>query len=321
MKIAVTGSSGFIGRSLCPALLNRGYAVRSAVRSLQSVSRDLDNTEKVAVGDISSDTDWQDTLRGIDVVIHLAALVHVMKAASEDRFAEYRQINTDGTARLALMAAEAGVKRFVFLSSIKVNGEATEVLGFSESDTPNPKDNYAISKWEAEQTLHKVAKDTGMEIVILRPPLVYGPHVRANFLRLLDMVNKNIPLPLSSINNKRSMIYIGNLIDVIVRCIKNPNAANQIFLLSDGHDVSTPDLIRMIAEAMGKKARLFPCPVSFLKMIGKITGKTAEVERLVSSLRIDNTKIRRELNWTPPFTMEHGIRMTANWFVLNEKNV
>jgi nucleoside-diphosphate-sugar epimerase len=207
------------------------------------------------------------------------------------------------------------------MSTIKVSGEKTIGSAFTENHTAQPQDPYAISKWEAEQALHNISDTTGLEIVILRPPIVYGQGVKANFLRLLDMVNKNIPLPLSMVNNKRSMIYIGNLVDAIIRCIEHPDAVNKTYLVSDGQDVSTPDLIRMIAKAMGKKARLFPCPAPLLKMIGNVAGKSSEVERLTGSLQIDSSKIRRELNWAPPFTMEQGIRKTADWFISNEKNI
>lgn len=250
-------------------------------------------------------------LKGIDCIIHLAAHVHIMREASGDPFTVFRKVNAGGTSLLVRMAADAGVKRFIFLSTVKVNGEITGDNPFTEDHTPHPQDPYAISKWEAEQALHNISDATGLEIVILRPPLVYGQGVKANFLRLLDMVNKNIPLPLSLVNNKRSMIYIGNLVDAIIKCVEHPDAANQTFLVSDGLDVSTPDLIRMIACAMGKKARLFPCPVSLLKMMGKVAGKSAEIERLVNSLQIDSTKIRKILNWTPTFTMAEGILETV----------
>ena len=244
-----------------------------------------------------------------------------MRETSGDPFTVFRKVNTEGTSQLARMAADAGVKRLVFLSTVKVNGEKTEKHPFTEEHTPQPQDPYAISKFEAEQALHNISDATGLEMVILRPPLVYGQSVKANFLRLLDMVNKNIPLPLSMVNNKRSMIYIGNLVDAIIRCIEHPDAVNKTFLVSDGQDISTPDLIRMIAGAMGKKARLFPCPAPLLKMIGNVAGKSDEIERLTGSLQIDSAKIRRELSWTPPFTMEQGLRMTADWFMSNEKNI
>lgn len=316
LKVFVTGATGFVGASLVSRLNDLGrFGVRAAVRSESGEL--LAGVEQVVAGDLTPNTDWQQALLGVDVVVHLAARVHVMQDRASDPLTEFRRVNVDGTLNLATQAAAAGVRRFIFISSIKVNGEFTR-LGqvFTVDDVPVTQDPYGTSKWEAEQALHKVAEDTGLEVVILRPPLVYGPGVKANFLRLLDLVNKNIPLPLSMVNNKRSMLYIGNLVDAIIRCIEHPDAANQTFLVSDGQDVSTPELIRMIAKAMSKKARLFPCPAPLLRIIGKVVGKSAEVERLVNSLQIDSAKIRKTLNWTPPFTMEEGITKTVLSFGL-----
>ena len=321
MKIAVTGANGFIGAALTHKLCEKGYDVRGIVRSKERSLNRNSRLEIFAVGEINSDTNWGDALKGIDVVIHLASRVHKLIDVSINPLADYRGVNTGGTQKLAEMSAQAGTRRLLFISTIKVNGEKTIGAAFTENHTASPQDPYAISKWEAEQALHNISDSTGLEIVILRLPLIYGQGVKANFLRLLDIVNKNIPLPLSMVNNKRSMIYIGNLIDVIIRCIEHPDAANQTFLVSDGQDVSTPDLIKMIAGAMGKKARLFPCPAPFLKVIGKVIGKSDEIERLTDSLQIDTAKIRRELNWTPPFTLEQGLRVTADWFMSNEKNI
>lgn len=311
MKIAVTGANGFIGSALTNKLFEKGYDVRGVVRLKERFLNNSGRFEFFAVGEINNDTNWNDALKGIDVVIHLASRVHKLTDSSINPLADYRRVNTAGIQRLAEMSAEALVKRLVFISTIKVNGEKTTGDAFSENHMANPQDAYAVSKCEAEQALHNISDATGLEIVILRPPLVYGQGVKANFLWLLDMVNKNIPLPLSLVNNKRSMIYIGNLVDAIIKCIEHPNAANQTFLVNDGQDVSTPELIRMIARAMGKKARLFPCPVSFLKMMGMVAGKSAEIERLVNSLQVDSTKIRKTLNWIPPFTMEEGILETV----------
>ena len=314
MTVAVVGANGFIGSALTHKLCEKGYNVRGIVRLKERFLKHNGHIEVFAVGEINSDTNWNDALKGINIVIHLASRVHKLNDVSVNLLAEYRRVNTEGTQRLAEMSAGAGVKRLIFISTIKVNGEKTAGDVFTENHLAHPQDPYAISKFEAEQSLHNISDTTGLEVVILRPPLVYGPGVKANFLRLLDMTNKNIPLPLSLVNNKRSMIYIGNLVDAIVKCIKHPDAANQTFLVSDGQDISTPELIRMIAKAMDKKARLFPCPTPLLKMIGRVLGKTAEIERLTSSLQIDSTKIRKTLDWTPPYTIEDGITETVKGY-------
>jgi len=313
-SILVTGANGFIGTALTHKLCEKGYDVRGIVRSKERTLNRNSRLEIFAVGEINSDTNWGDALKGIDVVIHLASRAHKLIDASVNLLAEYRIVNADGTQRLAEMSAGAGARRLIFISTVKVNGEKTGKHQFTERDTPSPHDDYSTSKWEAEQALHNISDAAGLEIVILRSPLVYGQGVKANFLRLLDMVNRNIPLPLSMVSNKRSMIYIGNLVDAIIRCIEHPDAVNKTFLVSDGQDVSTPDLIRMLAGAMGKKARLFPFPVSLLKIIGKVLGKTAEVERLTGSLQIDTANIRDILGWKPPFTMEEGIYETVRWY-------
>lgn len=320
MKLLITGANGFVGQALCKRMAEDNWQVRGSIRSMEQEASFPAGVEVVQIKSIGAYTDWSDALTGVDAVVHLAARVHVMNDTAADPLSAFRQVNVAGSERLARMVADKGVKRFIFLSTVKVNGEGTEKHQFTERDTPNPHDDYSTSKWDAEQALHNISDATGLEVVILRPPLVYGPGVKANFLRLLDMVNKNIPLPLSMVNNKRSMIYIGNLVDAIIKCIEHPDAANQTFLVSDGQDVSTPDLIRMIARAMGKKAKLFPCPLSLLKMIGKVAGKSSEVERLVNSLQIDTAKIRRELSWTPPFTMEQGLKETSGWYLsVNKK--
>lgn len=313
MKIAVTGANGFIGDALTHELCEKGYDVRGIVRSKEQSLNRNSRLEIFAVGEINSDTNWNDALKGIDVVIHLASRVHKLIDVSINPLADYRGVNTGGTQKLAEMSAQAGTRRLIFMSTIKVNGEKTIDAAFTENHAALPQDPYAISKWEAEQALHNISDATGLEVVILRPPLVYGPGVKANFLRLLQLIDKGVPLPLGYVKNNRSFIYVGNLVDAIIKCVEHHNAANQTFLVSDGQDVSTPELIKMIAGAMGKKARLFPCPVSLLKMIGKGAGKSSEIERLTGSLQVDNSKIRRVLGWKPPYTMEEGIYETVKW--------
>ena len=333
-KVLITGASGFIGRALCAKILAEGWQVRGTFRSERDANRLPDGVETFSIRAIDLDTNWDDALAGFDTVVHLAARVHVMDDRSSDPINEFRKVNVEGTKCLAVAAANAGVKRFIYISSIKVNGERTDPQitqitrirekesvnrgreselkkVFSEKDVPEPHDPYAVSKWEAEQVLHDVA---GLEVVILRPPLVYGPGVKANFMRLFKIVEYGLPLPFRYINNRRSLIYIGNLIDAIIACMTNTNAAGKTYLVSDGEDVSTPELIRRIGVALGRRALLLPVPIWIMRMAGRITGKSNEVERLVGSLTIDIKKICKELEWKPPYAMEHGLRETAKWY-------
>ncbi len=314
MQVLVTGANGFIGRKLCVSLEEHGYAIRAAVREPSSATGLSKAVDVVTVGAIGTETDWSQALRGVETVVHLAARVHVLREKARNPLAEFRLVNVAGTERLARMAASAGVRRLVYVSSIKVNGEHTHELPFTEADTPEPQDAYGLSKWEAEQALLKIAAETGLEVVIVRPPLVYGPGAGGNFLRMMDWVNRGFPLPLGSIRNLRSLIYLGNLVDALVVCVTHPRAAGNIFLVSDGEDVSTPELIRRLAQAMGRRPRLVSFPPALLRLAGLLTGKSAEVERLLGSLRVDSSKIRRELQWTPPFSMTQGLRETAVWY-------
>ena len=302
MNVLVTGANGFIGRALCERLLAEGCQVRGAVRAKVGRVALPAGIEAVSIGSIGSDTEWGEALGDIDTVVHLAARVHVMDDAASDPLAAYKQVNVEGTKCLAIAAANAGVKRFVYISSVKVNGEGAG-KPYSEEDDVSPQDYYGISKWEAEQVLNDIAGKRGLEIVILRPPLVYGPEVMANFLRLVKLVKRGIPLPFGRVKNRRSLIYIGNLVNAIITCMSNPNAAGKTYLVSDGEDVPTPDLIRRIAAASGRRALMLPVPVWMMRMAGRIIGRSDELERLFGSLTVDISKIRRELNWKPPFTM------------------
>jgi nucleoside-diphosphate-sugar epimerase len=267
------------------------------------------------VGEINSTTDWDSALRGVDVVIHLAARVHVMHDDAANPLDEFRKVNVAGTEQLARSAAASGVKRLVYVSSIKVNGEATDGdTRFAEIDTSCPQDPYGVSKWEAEQALHRVAAETGLEIVIVRPPLVYGPGVKGNFAQMLKVLAKRIPLPLASVRNLRSLVYVENLADALIVCATHPDAAGQTYLVSDGEDISTPGLLRQLGYAMGHPARLFACPPVLLKLAGRLSGKAEQVERLLGSLRVDSGKIRRELSWTPPYSLQQGLQKTATWY-------
>jgi nucleoside-diphosphate-sugar epimerase len=268
----------------------------------------------VVVGDIGPATDWGPALAGVRSVVHLAARTHVLSETSADPLGEYRRINVGGSESLARQAAAVGVRRFVFLSSVKVNGESTGARPFTESDAPRPEDGYGISKWEAEQALARVAAATGLEIVVLRPPLVYGPGVKGNFLRLMRLVARGVPLPLGAIRNGRSLCYVSNLADAIVKAVDTPRAAGT-YLVADGEDVSTPDLVHGLARALGVRARLPAVPLAALNFFAAVAGKRAELARLAGSLQVDATQIRRELGWQPRFTLAQGIEQTARWYL------
>lgn len=312
-RVLVTGASGFVGSALCRVLVEAGHAPRAALRRIVPGSKGPDTA--VGVGEIDGNTHWSHALRGIDCVVHLAARTHVLREAAADPLAEYRRVNVEGTRRIAEQTAAAGVRRLIFLSSVKVNGETAGGLPFTESDPPQPEDAYGISKWEAEQVLRRIAEKTGLEIVVLRPPLVYGPGVKGNFLRLMKIVARGWPLPLASVKNQRSLVYVRNLVDVIVRAVEAPQAAGQTYLVSDGEDVSTPDLVRAIARALAVRPRLLPCPVALLRAATALAGHGDEAARLVGSLQVDSSKIRRELGWRPPHTLEQGLAETARWFL------
>ena len=317
-RILVTGANGFVGRALCERLVRDGWHVRGAVRRDDTAARLPKGVEGIPVGEIGPHTDWSDALKGIERVVHLAARVHVMSDHARDPLAQYKYVNTYGTERLALMAAENGVKEFVYMSSVKVNGEATDKHPFTEADIPSPQDPYAISKWEAEQILQRIARQTGMGIAILRPPLVYGPGVGANFFELIRVIDRGIPLPLRGIQNRRSMVYVENLVDAIAACLECSAALGEVFLVSDNEIVSTPELITRIAHALGKAPRLWVFPKSWLLAAARLLKRRAMVDRLVGSLVVDDTKIRRIINWQPPFSMNEGLRRTADWYAKNK---
>ena len=310
-RVLVTGSNGFIGRNLCASLKKKGFIVRVAIRGNV---RDVSGVDEyIQVGDINESTNWQQTLAGVDTVIHLAAHVHVMGDKAVESLEAFRKVNVLGTERLARMAAEGGVKRLIFTSSVKVNGEGA-LQPYTENDRFALQDAYGVSKKEAEDSLVNIAAETGLQVVILRLPLVYGPGVKANFKNLIKIVDSGLPLPFKNINNRRSFIYLGNLVDAIFVCIQHPNAAGETFLVSDGQDVSTSDLIKIIASAMNKKPVLFSLHPSILKTLSKIAGKAEELEKLTGSLLVDSSKIRNLLGWKPPFTLEEGIEETVKHY-------
>lgn len=312
MKILVTGATGFIGRELCQTLRGAGLSVRAALRKEASA---IETDEQVVVGEISPDTDWSAALDGIDAIVHLAARVHVMHDRSSDPLQEFRRINASSTEHLARSAARNGVRRMVFVSSIKVNGECSPSgAAFSESDVPNPSDPYGVSKWEAEQALQAVTAETGLETVILRPPLVYGPGVKANFLNLMKIIARGVPLPLGAIENRRSLIYVKNLTDALRQCVDHPRAANQVFLVSDGEDLSTAELIRRLALKQNSPILLIPVPETALRFAAKLLRHTAAMDRLAGSLTVEIFKIRNLLAWTPPHSVDQGLTETVAWF-------
>ena len=312
-RVLVTGANGFVGRTLCPALAAAGHEVSAALRKAVTVV-DPSFSAIHTIGEIGPQTDWIPALEGVGAVVHLAARVHVTRDDAADPLAQHRRVNTQGTRRLAEAAAAAGVKRFVFVSTIKVNGEGTGASPFRSTDPAAPQDPYGIAKLEAEQALFDVAEETGIEVVVVRPPLMYGPGVKGNFLSLLRLCAYAPPLPFAAVTNRRSLLYVGNLADAVGRCLTRPEAANRVFLLSDGDDVSTPDLIRRTAEALGRPSRLFPVAPALLRAAGRVTGKSAALSRLLDSLTVDGDEVRRDLGWIPPFTLSQGLRETATWF-------
>jgi nucleoside-diphosphate-sugar epimerase len=309
--VLVTGADGFVGAALCRQLAAAGYPVHRAVRAIRE---DGSSQPAFAIGDIGAETDWSAALSGASCVVHLAARTHVLRDAAADAIAEYRRTNVAATHRLAQQAASAGVRRLVFLSSIKVNGEATFARPYTESDVPAPEDAYGVTKHEAENALREVASATGLDAVVLRPPLVYGPGVRGNFRRLLGMVARGTPLPLASVHNRRSLIFVGNLVDAILAVATAPQAAGRTYLVSDGEDVSTPGLIREMARALGRPARLLPCPGPVLHAAAAVLGRREEAARLTGSLQIDAALIRAELAWLPRYSLAQGLVETARWY-------
>jgi nucleoside-diphosphate-sugar epimerase len=308
-QVLVTGANGFIGSALCAALQAAGIRVRRAMRGTQPGASDA-----FPVGEIGPGTDWAAAVDRVECIVHLASPSAPPRGSPADSLAEYRRVNVAGSRRLAEQAAAAGARRLVFMSTIKVNGERTAEYAYTENDAPQPEDAYGISKQEAEQALRVVAQKTGLEIVVLRPPIVYGPGVKGNFLRLMNLVARGVPLPLGAVNNRRSYIYTGNLAGAIIKALDAPQAAGRTYLVSDGEDVSTPDLVRGLARALGVKARLLSLPVAALGLGATLAGKRAEFSRLSGSLQVDSSRIRRELDWRPPFTLAQGLELTATWY-------
>jgi nucleoside-diphosphate-sugar epimerase len=305
-NVLLTGATGFLGQHICSTLyLEQQILLTTVYRSVKPSNSE----NSFMVSSLDSDTSWEEALKGQDVVIHAAARAHIMSDASLDPLTEYRRVNVDGSLNIARQAAESGVKRFIYISSIKVNGESTQPgKPHRFDDPPFPEDPYGVSKAEAESGLLKISAETGMEIVIIRPPLVYGKDVKGNFASLLKLTLKRLPLPLGCINNQRSMVYVQNLVDLIVTCIDHPKAANKVFLVSDDEDLSTSDLLQRLGQAANRPARLINVPASFLKFCARLLGKEPSVERLTGSLQVDISHTKATLDWKPPYTVDEGLK-------------
>ena len=307
MKVMLTGAGGFVGQYLCSTLEEAGFELVRVFRASEQVLKKV--FQNTIVGkNIDATTDWTNDLIDVEAVVHLAARVHVMTGDEAGDLASFREINVEGTKNLAEQAAHSGVNRFIYLSSIKVNGEQTDGQPFSATQAPDPKNSYAISKMEAEETLRKIEKTTNMEVVIIRPPLVYGPGVKGNLLALVKMIKKGIPLPLGAVNNRRDLISIYNLCDLIRVCILHPGAPGDTFLVSDNESISTTDLIRQIANGLNRTARLFPAPNWLLTLLAALFGKMEQLEKLTGNLQINMSPTQQALDWHPPLSVAESFR-------------
>ena len=305
MKILLTGASGFIGRAVHPQLVARGHEVRCAGRNV--AARDVWPSYAV-VGDINGDTQWGAALQGIDVVVHVAGCAHVFDRLATSR--TFEEVNVQGSVNLAIQATAAGVRRFVFISSIGVNG-VESLRPFTEADAPNPSEPYAASKLSAERGLFEIAASSGMEVVVIRPPLVYGPDAPGNFGKLVNAVRRGLPLPLGAVRNQRTLVGRDNLADLIACCVDHPAAANEIFLAGDSRDLSTTELLRLIGAALHRPARLVSVPVPILERMAALAGRRQTVRKLCGNLVVDTGKARRLLGWRAPFTVEEGLRQAV----------
>jgi nucleoside-diphosphate-sugar epimerase len=313
-NILVTGSNGFIGMNICKNLIKPNYFVRGVLRNLDTGLINS-NIKYISVGSIDAETKWYNSLEGVDCVIHCAGISYYKKKV---KLSIYNSINLEGTKNLAEQAVKAGVRRLIFLSSAGVNGEQTfGSTFFKHNDIPQPKNIYTISKWNAEKALLKISKQTGLEVVIIRPPLVYGEYVKKNFFRLLDIIYKQTPLPFASINNLRSMVAVDTLVDLIICCIDHPKASGKTFLVSDGEDVSTADLIRKLSKFMNKSPRVFSVPKPIIQFIASLVGKSFEVKKLIQSFQVDNSYTREILGWSPVLSLDVSLEKTVRWYLKN----
>lgn len=312
-QVLVTGANGFVGRALSSALLGAGYAVTGLVRHVDGCVDGVRCWVRDTPDFGGLDAAWPEALRP-DCVVHLAARVHVMRDSAADPLAAFRATNVEGTLRVAQAAHAHGAKRFVYVSSIKALAERDSGIALTERDTPRPEDAYGRSKREAETALREFGAKRGLEIVIVRPPLVYGPEVRANFLQLMRAIARGVPLPLGAIEARRSLIYVGNLADALVACVRDPRAANECFHVTDGNDLTVTELARAIGRHLGRRARLVPVPVAWLRAAGRLLGREDQVSRLVGSLRVDTSHLRAALGWHPPYSTDEGLAASANWY-------
>lgn len=317
--LLITGASGFVGSALCQRLAaTEAFTPRAALR--QGSRAPVAGMDAVTVADLDAHTDWRAALEGVSVVVHTAARVHVMKETATDSLAEFRRVNVQGTLNLARQAAAAGVRRFIFVSSVKVNGETSQPgKPLHADDAPAPQDAYGVSKHEAEVGLHALAAETGMQVVVIRPVLVYGPGVKANFLSMMRWLERGVPLPLGAVHNRRSLVSLGNLVDLIISCVDHPAAAGQTFMASDGEDVSLSQLLRALGQALGRPARLLPVPAVLLHTAAALLGRRDLAQRLLGSLQVDIAKNHRLLGWRPPYTLKQGLAMTAHAFKENPR--
>lgn len=316
-RVLVTGANGFIGKALC-STLSKKYFVRAATRNISSGCI-ISSDEQITISDITPKTDWSDALKDVDYVVHLAARVHIMNDKVINPLEEFRQVNYYGTINLAKQAAKAGIKRFIYISSVKVNGEITMGKAFREDDHPVPIDPYGISKYEAEMGLHRLSEETNIEVVCIRPPLVYGAGVKANFYNMMIWLKKGFPLPFGSIHNKRSLVSVNNLVDFILTCLEHPSAKNQAFFVSDGNDLSSTELFERVSLAIGTTPRLLVVNEKILEFLFNLMGKKALASRLCGSLQVDISKAKELLNWKPAIDVDEGLRQTAKYFLCSIK--
>jgi len=319
MKILVTGANGFVGRELCRSLIEDGMEVRATVRSSDRIPFLPIRAESVVVGNVGPDTEWGEALRGVDVVIHTAARIPQKKETCANPLEEYLRINSYGTKQLLSQAMECPIQRFIYISSINVNGPKPGNVPFNEEDPPHPEGYYGQSKWEAEKILNEAKSKAEFPIVILRSPWIYGPGVRDNFLKLLRLIEKGVPMPFARLQNRLSFMYLGNLIDAIKCCLSHPSTADKTYCLSDGIDMAVSDLIEIMAKAMGRAPKLLSFPVGCVRLMGNILGKSAEMERIINPLRQSCDRFKDELGWKPPFTTEEGIAETVHWYLSQKK--